>query len=367
MTENQSCSQEEAILESNEFRKALFERLNGISSQFGIPYSVNPKLKYEYPPINPIICQNIVNCLINYPRFYVQTLHLMNKMNLPCPLVPYVREASMNPNVSFTVQPSQSLLKQKDKSDSESESELETDSESTDKNYLSYLANKNEFESTKKIKSIIKSTKLVTSLTQVKNQTAKNLTVDEVFEKRNNQPKQTKEKMKIDKIEYDRVIVQTEDTNSFPKIVPINQTESTETNDVEIEQAEENGSSTNQFISKADLEKNRLKMSELRELPVFKNYDRGETNSRLYLKNLSKKVTESDLKFIYGRYIDWNSETERNAFDIRLMQEGRMKGQAFLTFPSEAAANKALNETIGYLLDSKPIIVQFARSAKPNS
>ena len=28
------------------------------------------------------------------PKFYEQTLHLMNKMNLPCPLHPYIPESS---------------------------------------------------------------------------------------------------------------------------------------------------------------------------------------------------------------------------------------------------------------------------------
>jgi U11/U12 small nuclear ribonucleoprotein SNRNP65 len=365
MSESQRSKQEGAILESNEFRKALFERLNGISSHFGISYPINPKLKYEYPPINPIICQNIVNSLINYPRFYVQTLHLMNKMNLPCPLVPYVREPSMNPNVSFTVQPAASEnIRRKESSDSELESELETDTESIQKNNHSYLKAKSEFESSKKLKSIIKSSKFVSSNI---NQTSKSLTVEDVFEKNEAQSKQLKEKIKFDKIEYDRVVIRPDDGHSFPKIAPINQIGAMETNEANREEGEDDSTTTKDFISRSELEKNRMTLSKLRELPVFKNYDRGETNSRLYLKNLSKKVTESELKFIYGRYIDWSDEVQRNAFDIRLMQEGRMKGQAFLTFPSEGIANKALNETIGYLLDEKPLVVQFARSAKPNS
>ena len=50
-------------------------------------------------------------------------------------------------------------------------------------------------------------------------------------------------------------------------------------------------------------------------------------------------------------------------FDVRLMQEGRMKGQAFVTLPSVENAQQALKETNGYILKDKPMIVQFARSA----
>lgn len=47
-------------------------------------------------------------------------------------------------------------------------------------------------------------------------------------------------------------------------------------------------------------------------LPVFKNYAPGTPSSRLYIKNLAKTIRESDLKHIYGRYVTWTSEEERN-------------------------------------------------------
>uniref|UniRef100_A0A1B6DYP9 RRM domain-containing protein n=1 Tax=Clastoptera arizonana TaxID=38151 RepID=A0A1B6DYP9_9HEMI len=50
-------------------------------------------------------------------------------------------------------------------------------------------------------------------------------------------------------------------------------------------------------------------------------------------------------------------------FDIRLMQEGRMKGQAFVSLQTVELAQKALKETNGYILKEKPMVVQFARSA----
>lgn len=44
-------------------------------------------------------------------------------------------------------------------------------------------------------------------------------------------------------------------------------------------------------------------------------------------------------------------------FDIVLMKEGRMKGQAFVGLPSEQSAEKALRETNGYVLFDKPLVV----------
>ena len=49
------------------------------------------------------------------------------------------------------------------------------------------------------------------------------------------------------------------------------------------------------------------------------------------------------------------------------MTEGRMKGQAFITLPNVARATEAINETNGFMLNGKPIVVQFARSAPTNA
>jgi U11/U12 small nuclear ribonucleoprotein SNRNP65 len=246
-----------------------------------------------------------------------------------------------------------------------SESELDTDEEASTKNGSYLTCKKDELNAaSRKLKSILKTSKLVTSVSQSKPD--KPVAVEEVFEKIDIKTKKpATERAQLSKAEYDRVVVGSGDSEGFAKILPINQPAEVEMVEASPAVSSDEAASC-EFISRDELENNRMKMAELRQLPQFKNYERGETNSRLYLKNLAKKVTELDLKRIYGRYVDWKSETDRNAFDIRLMQEGKMKGQAFITFPSEAAASKALNDTNGFLLDSKPIIVQFARSAKPS-
>lgn len=71
-----------------------------------------------------------------------------------------------------------------------------------------------------------------------------------------------------------------------------------------------------------------------------------------------------DLEYIYNRYKISKGDNP-SQFDIRLMQEGRMKGQAFVTLDSVELAQKAVKETNGYILKEKPLVVVFARSAAP--
>ncbi|KAI8512592.1 RNA-binding region-containing protein 3 [Branchiostoma belcheri] len=119
------------------------------------------------------------------------------------------------------------------------------------------------------------------------------------------------------------------------------------------------------FISSRELRRGRLSHDEIRKLSVFKNYLAGEPNCRLYIKNVAKQTEEKDLRFIYGRYVNFEDDIEKEMFDVRLMKEGRMKGQAFIGLPTEKAAQKAVRETNGFELNGKPLVVQFARSAKP--
>jgi U11/U12 small nuclear ribonucleoprotein SNRNP65 len=162
------------------------------------------------------------------------------------------------------------------------------------------------------------------------------------------------------------LIEQASENSGFGKIIPINE-KLVESLNKKASPASECEIESKEFITKEELERNRRPVEELNELPAFKNYEKGEPNKRLYIKNLSKNVDESHLKWIYGRYVDFNNDEEKELFDIRLMKEGRMKGQAFVTLPNEEKANRALNETNGYMLIDKPIAVQFARSAKPKS
>jgi U11/U12 small nuclear ribonucleoprotein SNRNP65 len=118
------------------------------------------------------------------------------------------------------------------------------------------------------------------------------------------------------------------------------------------------------LIPLEEIARNRLTEDQLRLIDngrLYRFYERGQSSQRLYIKNIeSKHVDERILHSIYDRY-----RSNSSPIDIRLMREGKMKGQAFVTFPSEELASQALNDTNGFILYEKPLIVQFARTAKP--
>ena len=49
-------------------------------------------------------------------------------------------------------------------------------------------------------------------------------------------------------------------------------------------------------------------------LPVFKNYAPGAPTCRLYIKNLAKTVTDSDLRYIYNKYLTPDTLNELNMY-----------------------------------------------------
>lgn len=57
------------------------------------------------------------------------------------------------------------------------------------------------------------------------------------------------------------------------------------------------------FITPKQLETGQLSRKEISNSSIFKKYIKGDPTCRLYIKNLSKKVTEKDLKFVYGLYV----------------------------------------------------------------
>ncbi|XP_024365077.1 uncharacterized protein [Physcomitrium patens] len=75
---------------------------------------------------------------------------------------------------------------------------------------------------------------------------------------------------------------------------------------------------------------NRMPEGEIRGLPggKFANYTSGSPTNTVYIKNLAADVTEPDLIGIFGRFETYG----RPKLIYRLMQRGRMKGQAFVTF-----------------------------------
>ncbi|XP_064374352.1 RNA-binding protein 41 isoform X2 [Dromaius novaehollandiae] len=88
-----------------------------------------------------------------------------------------------------------------------------------------------------------------------------------------------------------------------------------------------------EFVPEEEICKNRLSEEELRSIPRFASYHPGEP---------SKKENSPPVQF-------------------RLLS-GRMRGQAFITFPDTQAAQNAMQLVNGYNLQGKPLVIEFGKS-----
>ncbi|XP_042321262.1 RNA-binding region-containing protein 3 [Sceloporus undulatus] len=378
-------SLEEPVKEEKEQKDVSSLKIeSGIAPSHGLTFPINSCLKYLYPPPSNAILANIANALASVPKFYVQVLHLMNKMNLPPPFGPitarpptYEEYIPLPPPIP-PLPPEEPPLPEEDESQDSSKDESEYESaDEEDKERFTKLmelatlqpkrqmpTKQHRVRKKRKIKDLLNSS-LVPSTSNLHPA----LSPSDVFE----QP----QTVGLKKIEFHisagtpAILQQSwekehndaiDEVNNagFGKIFP-----APSSNHKDQMEEEEDDEIPSEFISKRELEKGRVSKKEMETLSVFKNYEPGDPNCRIYVKNLSKQVQEKDLKFIFGRYVDFSSEVERIMFDIRLMKEGRMKGQAFIGLPDEKAAAKALKEVNGYVLFDKPMVVQFARSARP--
>lgn len=105
-----------------------------------------------------------------------------------------------------------------------------------------------------------------------------------------------------------------------------------------------------------EIEKNRLSVNDIRLLPKFCNYMEGSPSRVLYLKNLSRGISKTDLALLFGHF----DSDEEHRIMYRLMT-GRMKGQAFVTFPNVQSAQKALKLVNGFIFKGRPIVIQNSR------
>ncbi|CAM8951073.1 unnamed protein product [Rhodiola kirilowii] len=100
--------------------------------RLGIEYPFPPHLEYAYPPPDGNILTNIVNALIAVPRFYTQVLHLMNKMNIPAPFRIALPTPPLPPSVPAPPPPPPPAVVEKPLADlSSDESEMESSDEET--------------------------------------------------------------------------------------------------------------------------------------------------------------------------------------------------------------------------------------------
>ncbi|XP_040023188.1 RNA-binding region-containing protein 3 [Gasterosteus aculeatus] len=374
----------------------------GIAPTLGLTFQSNPTLKYLYPPPSHGILTNITHVLMSVPKFYVQVLHLMNKMNLPCPFGQVTARPPMfelqPPAPHFPMPPPfppdyPPLPEEEMELSSGEESEYESGDDEDKERIVRLMGLVNQAckrPMRPKTASNRKKPRIKDLLYAPKadSQSAPVLQPSDVFE----QPHPAGQKRIEFHISVPEGAATAEESGpgqpddgggeadekeppppsgsqeeaaageaeGFGKLYP-----SARASQQQEEHSDEEEDLPSDVVSRKELEKGRLSRDEIRRMSVYKNYEAGEPTCRLYVKNIAKQVEEKDLKYIYGRYVNPSSDAERNMFDIMLMKEGRMKGQAFVGLPSEQSAEKALRETNGYVLFDKPLVVQFARSAKP--
>ncbi|KAG2461339.1 RBM40 protein, partial [Polypterus senegalus] len=329
----------------------------GVAPSLGLKFLPNPCLKYLYPPPTNVILANVANAMASVPKFYVQFEDFV-----PTPPISAPPENPPLPEEEMEFS-----------SEAESEYISEDDEEHERMVKLMGIAKlPPKRQQKKKSSTSRKKPKLKDLLYVPKPDSQSNshslLQPSDVFEQLPT-PSQKKiefhisshipgmpevqhlqEVKEIEKKEEVNVVE--EDNTGFGKIYPSLVTE--DTNDSE---HDSDSDIPSEFISRRDLEKGRISKEEMKKMSLFKHYEPGDPTCRLYIKNVAKQVEEKHLKFIFGRYVDFTLEAERNMFDIVLMKEGRMKGQAFVGLPSEKAAAKALKEVHGYVLYDKPMII----------
>lgn len=288
------------------------QKLYACNNRFDFMQPPPPYLRYAYPPINADILSAIGETLKSDKRFYVQVLHLMNRMNLPPPFGERPKGIVLPPKQS------EDVAVQTETIESETESELESDKEQEHKqpNQQSKLIGKRPADSS----------------------------VLEQYRKRARQALQA-EKTTV-------VKAKREEENTNVPVAPLQRKIELKLPTV--------------LPVASQLPEERLSSEQLQELPVYKNYKLGEPSNKLYIKNLDKSITESQLSALYARYAPAES------LDIKVMQHGRMKGQAFVTFKQldadgssaealAAVVAKALSETNGLLWQQKPMIVCYGK------
>eukprot|EP00026_Physarum_polycephalum_P008359 Phypoly_transcript_08441.p1 GENE.Phypoly_transcript_08441~~Phypoly_transcript_08441.p1 ORF type:complete len:441 (+),score=97.10 Phypoly_transcript_08441:124-1446(+) len=107
-------------------------------------------------------------------------------------------------------------------------------------------------------------------------------------------------------------------------------------------------------IPDSEFEKGRLPAEEIAK--QFPNYNVGTPSKILYVKNLDHNITAQDLVSIFIRF----QEEGKDKINFKIM-DGKMKGQAFITFHDEQTATKALQLAHGFVFKNKPIIIQYGK------
>lgn len=310
----------------------ISSRLEPISARLGVDYPFPLHLEYVYPPPDGNILTNIVNALIAVPQFYTQVLHLMNKMNIPAPfrmalptppLLPTVPAPSPPPPPPITTKLHMADL-------SSDESELESSEDDADGHRQKRA--KREFI-------------VGPAVDKGVAHEAVGLKPASLVPKEVPLIKKKNSVLQI-KISSKPIRKESKDIDSSAK---------------ELLEPKEENVEQKPFATQQEIESKKLPPEEILSLPMFKNYAAGNPANVLYIKNLAKDVIVDDFYFIFGSLFK-SFAGARSSLSVKLMQEGRMRGQAFVTFPSVDLAHNALDLANGYVFKGKPMIIQFGRN-----
>ncbi|XP_022744180.1 U11/U12 small nuclear ribonucleoprotein 65 kDa protein-like isoform X2 [Durio zibethinus] len=308
-----------------------------IASRLGVDYPYPPHLEYAYPPPDGNILTNIVNALIAVPRFYTQVLHLMNKMNIPAPFRMALPTPPLPPSVPAPQPPPPPPASIPAKPHLADASSSESEMESSDED-------KGATKSTRK---------------RARREAIVGPAVDKsVAHEAVGVKPATLIPKEIPLIKKKNPVLQ---IKIAPKHIPNEQKDEDDEYREILEEPNEEDSDAKRFATADELEKGKLPPEEILSLPMFKNYTAGNPASVLYIKNLAKDVVPEDFYFIFGSLFG-SVDAAKFGLNVKLMQEGRMRGQAFVTFPSVEFAHRALNLVNGYVFKGKPIIIQFGRN-----
>ncbi|XP_053989021.1 RNA-binding region-containing protein 3 isoform X2 [Hylaeus volcanicus] len=368
-------SKKEPISKSN--FQAFLQKLNSWTANQVFSQPPPPNIQYKYLPPTKSTLIRIAIQLVKEPAFYTQVLHLMNKMNLPPPFEELEAEFPLLKDV-YNLEKYKNIFEkgslndkeyedscnkeEEEEEEEEEESEIESDEENSATQLVEIIPVKRKSQqSTKRLKipKFVNPAKQIAATTS----TQKVVKPEDMFE-----PVQRSEaknlKIELKTVETlldvssreDNVVTENTVDGGFGLMFPLPKNPET----VEDESTE---NIQQEVITSKELADNKISANDQRLLPVFKNYHPGKPSNRLYIKNLAKQVEAKDLHFIYRRFMVPELKTVFE-YDVRLMQEGRMKGQAFVTLQNIEQAQLALNQTNGYILKDKPMVVQFAKPAK---
>lgn len=386
------ANQEESVkgnIKSSEEENDIFS--SGLAPNLGLNHNFPAHLHYKYPEPNVQILTNIANALATVPKFYKLVLNLMNKMHLPPPFAGITPTPPL-PDNNINMQDACVDTADLNAYGSSEESELESDPDENKKHEI-YMNNKLSDAPIRKKKRLrTAATKNQEKLQEIVKHKA-DVPVESFFElnssvkrlefKLGNSIKDAVEKKsappvhfsifdergqfgtmepvpKAPKLDSQEAMILSEPSNlSSMETYDDNGKES-----LDLSSEEEEEEESTEYISAKQLTENKITNEDILKMNQFKNYKRGEKTNRIYIKNIGKQVSTEDLFFVFKRFIRKCTNEEKATLDIRHMKEGRMKGQAFVTFPTEDIAEKALRHAHGYILQDKPMVIQYGKSGK---